>query len=101
MGSVGAMQKGSAERYGQSKDTQKRSLIAEGVEGLVPFKGNVSEYLEQVSGSLRSSFYYIGAKTMNEFHSKAKFVRITAAGMKESHPHSIIVSDAGGNYTLS
>jgi IMP dehydrogenase len=100
MGSVTAMQNGSAERYGQTKDIEKRKLIAEGVEGLVPYKGLVLDYLEQVSGSLRSSFYYIGAKTMDEFHTKAKFIRITAAGMRESHPHSILVSDAGDNYTL-
>ena len=101
MGSVGAMKEGSAERYGQSKDADKRTLIAEGVEGLVPYKGDVSAYLEQVTGSLRSSFYYIGAKTMDEFHKKARFIRITPASMRESHPHSILVSDAGGNYTLS
>jgi len=101
MGSVAAMQKGSAERYGQSKDTHKNLLIAEGVEGLVLYKGSVTGYLAQVAGSLRSSFYYIGAKTITEFHEKAKFVRITAASMKESHPHSIIFTDTGTNYTLS
>jgi len=100
MGSVAAMQKGSAERYGQSSDAEKRKLIAEGVEGLVPFKGAVADYLEQVAGSLRSSFYYVGARSMGEFHEKAKFIRITAAGMRESHPHSILISDAGDNYTL-
>lgn len=100
MGSVGAMKKGSAERYGQTKDTQARKMIAEGVEGLVKYKGAVSEYLDQVSGSLKSSFYYIGAKTVADFHNKAEFVRITPASMTESHPHSIYISNAGSNYTV-
>lgn len=100
MGSVGAMQKGSAERYGQSKDTASRKLIPEGVEGLVNYKGPVGEYLDQISGSLKSSLYYIGAKTLPEFSKVAKFVRITPASMAESHPHSIVISDAGKNYTL-
>jgi len=98
MGSVGAMKKGSAERYGQTKDTQARKLIAEGVEGLVKYKGVVTEYLEQVTGSLKSAFYYIGAKSMTEFHANAKFVRITSASMVESHPHSLHISNAGSNY---
>ena len=99
MGSVAAMQKGSAERYGQSKETNEKKLISEGVEGLVPFKGKVAEYFDQVTGSLRSSFYYIGAKSMSEFQEKARFVRITAASLIESHPHSIVIEKPGANYT--
>jgi IMP dehydrogenase len=100
MGSIGAMKKGSAERYGQTKDTSTRKLIPEGVEGLVRYKGSVEEYLTQVAGSLKSSLYYIGAKNLSEFHKKATFVRITAASMVESHPHSIAISDTGSNYSL-
>ncbi len=100
MGSVAAMKKGSAERYGQSKETVEKKLISEGVEGLVKYRGSVDEYLDQVAGSLRSSFYYVGAKTFPEFQKKARFVRITPASLIESHPHSIIVADAGTNYTL-
>ncbi len=100
MGSVGAMKKGSAERYGQTKDIQARKMIAEGVEGLVKYKGAVTEYLDQVTGSLKSAFYYIGAKTLEEFHQKARFVRITSASMVESHPHSIHISNAGSNYKI-
>lgn len=100
MGSVGAMKKGSAERYGQTTDTAGKKLIAEGVEGLVKYKGGVGEYLDQVTGSLKSSFYYIGAKTLDEFHQKARFARITPASMTESHPHGIVVSNAGSNYTV-
>lgn len=99
MGSVGAMQQGSAERYGQSKDTVKKKLIPEGVEGLVAYKGSVRGYFEQIAGSLRSSFYDIGARNLDEFHKKAKFIRITPASMAESHPHDIVITDAGANYT--
>lgn len=99
MGSVAAMQKGSAERYGQSKETEQKKLIAEGVEGLVKYKGKVGDYFDQVAGSLRSSFYYIGAKTMSEFQEKARFTRITAASLIESHPHSIVIEKPGDNYT--
>lgn len=98
MGSVTSMKRGSAERYGQ---TAGKTLIPEGVEGLVPYKGAVSEYLDQVAGSLKSSFYYIGAKNLSEFHKKATFVRITPASMVESHPHSIAVVESGSNYSAS
>lgn len=98
MGSVGAMQKGGAERYGQSMKTEAHKLIAEGVEGLVAFKGSVADFLFQCAGSLRSSFYYLGSETLPQFHDKARFIRITPASMQESHPHTISVTDSGGNY---
>lgn len=98
MGSVGAMRQGSAERYGQTKDTSGKKLIAEGVEGLVKYKGPVSEYLDQVAGSLKSSFYYIGARTLPEFQKKARFISITPASMAESHPHNIVMVESGSNY---
>ncbi|MBI5449404.1 IMP dehydrogenase [Candidatus Gottesmanbacteria bacterium] len=100
MGSIAAMKQGSAERYGQTRDTNERKLIPEGVEGLVGYKGSVTQYLDQVSGSLKSSFYYIGAQTLPEFHKKAEIVRITPASMIESHPHSITVTDGGQNYQI-
>lgn len=100
MGSIGAMQKGGAERYGQKAQTGAKQLIAEGVEGLVPFKGDVHDFLFQAAGSLRSSFYYLGSKTVPEFHKKAKFIKISQAGMKESHPHTISIVDSGGNYKV-
>ncbi len=98
MGSVAAMKRGSAERYGQKKDASDKQLIAEGVEGLVKYKGAVVDYLTQISGSLRSSFYYIGAKNLHEFHDKASFIQVTQASLTESHPHSIVISNAGANY---
>ncbi|HVW66296.1 MAG TPA: IMP dehydrogenase [Candidatus Peribacteraceae bacterium] len=100
MGSIGAMQKGGAERYGQSMKTEAKKLIAEGVEGLVPFKGDVHDFLYQAAGALRSSFYYLGSKSMKEFHAKAKFVKITQASLQESHPHTVSISDAGGSYMV-
>lgn len=98
MGSIAAMKKGSAERYGQAKDTKDKKLIAEGVEGLVKYKGNVVDYCTQVAGSIRSSFYYIGARTLAQFHQNARFIKITQASLTESHPHSIVISNAGSNY---
>ena len=100
MGSVTAMQKGSAERYGQTSDEGEKKLIAEGVEGFVKKKGAVSDYLTQIAGSLRSSFYYVGARNMEEFAQKAQCIRITSASLIESHPHSIVIKNAGANYTL-
>lgn len=99
MGSIAAMKKGSAERYGQTKDTKEKKLIAEGVEGLVKYKGNVVDYCTQVAGSIKSSFYYIGAKSLPDYHQKARFIKITQASLTESHPHSIVISNAGSNYT--
>jgi IMP dehydrogenase len=100
MGSIGAMQKGGAERYGQKAQTAAKQLIAEGVEGMVPFKGDVHEFLFQAAGSLRSSFYYLGSKTVPEFHKKSRFIKITQASLKESHPHTIAIVDSGGNYKV-
>jgi len=98
MGSIAAMKKGAAERYGQKRQTDEKKLIAEGVEGLVEYKGKVSDFLYQIAGSLRSSFYYLGAKNIKEFFEKSRFVKISRAGIIESHPHSIVITDFGGNY---
>ena len=98
MGSVSAMSEGSANRYGQSAKDGEDKLIAEGVEGLVSFKGDVADFLHQAAGSLRSSMYYLGSRTIDEFRKNARFVRITQASLKESHPHSISVTNTGKNY---
>lgn len=100
MGSAAAMKKGTAERYGQLKTQNRKTLIAEGVEALVPYQGNVSDYLSQIEGSLRSAFYYIGAKNLNEFFIKSKCLKISPAALKESHPHSVIIKNFGQNYNL-
>lgn len=94
------MKKGGAERYGQVKTTDAKKLIAEGVEGLVEYQGLVTDYLTQVSGSLKSSFYYIGAKTIPEFFRKSRVIKISHAGLYESHPHSVVLTGTRGNYNL-
>jgi len=96
MGSVGAMKAGSNARYGQGPDPKK--MVAEGVEGLVKYKGEVGHFLNQVEGGLRSSLFYTGFQNIAEFQSGAKFVKISNAGLKESHPHDIFLIDAGASY---
>lgn len=98
MGSVSAMQKGGAARYGQSSQTEAKKLIAEGVEGLVPSKGGVADFLYQAAGSLRSSCYYLGVQQLSDATKHATLVRMSPAGLKESHPHTISVVSAGGSY---
>jgi len=100
MGSVAAMKKGGAERYGQTRNTEDKKLIAEGVEALVEYQGSVTDFLFQVEGSLRSSFYYLGSKTLAEFFAKSRVIKISTAGLLESHPHSVVISEAGGNYQV-
>jgi IMP dehydrogenase len=100
MGSIGAMKKGGAERYGQVRDTAVKKLIAEGVEGLVEYSGSVTDYLTQIEGSLKSSFYYLGSRNLTEFFENSRVIKISNAGLLESHPHSIVITDAGGNYKV-
>jgi len=96
MGSVGAMVDGSNSRYGQSPDPKK--MVAEGVEALVNYKGAVDLILNQISGGLRSSLFYTGSKNLSEFYQKARFIKISNAGLKESHPHSISITNSGNSY---
>lgn len=98
MGSVAAMQKGGAERYGQKRDTDAKRLIAEGVEALVEFKGEVADYLAQIDGSLRSSMYYLGTGTLEAMFERSRVIKISNAGLRESHPHDVLMTDTGGNY---
>lgn len=100
MGSAAAMSEGGAARYAQSSDTDKAKLISEGVEGLVPYKGKVEDYLYQIEGSLRSSFFYLGTPDLPAFFQNSKIIKISPAGMIESHPHDIRVTDAGSNYSV-
>lgn len=100
MGSVASMQKGAAERYGQSTHSSGKALIPEGIEGLVSYQGTVHDYLVQIKGSLRSSCYYVGARTLKEFAQKSQLIKISSSGLIESHPHSVLVKDVGANYSL-
>ena len=96
MGSLGAMQKGSGDRYFQS-GTKK--YVPEGVEGRVPYKGAVSDTIYQMMGGLRSGMGYCGVPTIQDLRTKTKFVRITGAGLKESHPHDIYITKEAPNYS--
>jgi IMP dehydrogenase len=98
MGSVGAMARGSADRYFQQdiKDTLK--LVPEGVEGQVPYKGAAATVLHQLTGGLRAAMGYVGARTLAEFQDKAEFVRISGAGMRESHVHDVTITRESPNY---
>ena len=96
MGSLGAMACGSKDRYFQEGS---KKLVPEGVEGRVPYKGPVSDTVFQLCGGIRSGMGYVGCETIPELHEKAKFVRITGAGLKESHPHDIYITKEAPNYS--
>ena len=100
MGSLGAMARGSADRYFQ-KDAATDKLVPEGIEGQVPFKGPLSPIVHQMVGGLRAAMGYVGAKTMSELHEKAKFVQITGAGLRESHVHDVTMTRESPNYSIS
>lgn len=94
MGSIAAMKKGAAERYGQTYEGKASRLVPEGVEGLVPYKGKIADLVHQLVGGIRSGMAYLGAKTLPELCKKAQFIQITSSALIESHPHSIkITSD--------
>ncbi len=100
MGSVGAMLKGSKERYLQKEIKKKEKLVPEGVEAVVPYSGRAREVLYQLAGGLKSSMGYVGAKSIDEMQEKAKFIVVTNSGMKESHPHDVFITDNAPNYPL-
>jgi IMP dehydrogenase len=100
MGSLSAMEEGSADRYFQEDVESPSKLVPEGIEGKVPFRGPLSEMIFQLVGGLRSGMGYIGAHNIEELRQKAKFVRITAAGLKESHVHDVIITKEAPNYRI-
>lgn len=99
MGSLGAMERGSADRYAQGDVTEKMKFVPEGVEGMVPYKGNVTDYVYQLVGGIRSGMGYCGSRTLTELREKAKFRRISAATLRESHPHDIQITKEAPNYS--
>ena len=101
MGSLGAMVKGSAERYGQKASTEKDKLVPEGVEGRVPYRGTLGDFVYQLVGGLRAGMGYCGAKNIEELKNNGKFVRISAASISESHPHDIQITKEAPNYSAS
>jgi IMP dehydrogenase len=101
MGSAGAMTLGSSDRYGQASIKDTRKYVPEGVEGRVPFRGKLSEFVYQMVGGLRSSMGYCGCGTLDEFRAKAQFVRVSGATVVENHPHDIQITKESPNYTVA
>jgi IMP dehydrogenase len=98
MGSIGAMMEGSRDRYFQADVQEARKLVPEGIEGRVPYRGSLSNSLHQLTGGLRSGMGYCGAASLPELRSKARFLRITSAGLQESHVHDVIITKEAPNY---
>ena len=98
MGSVGAMARGSADRYFQQDIKDSLKLVPEGVEGQVPYKGAAATVLHQLNGGLRAAMGYVGAHSIDELHKKAKFLRISSAGLRESHVHDVTITRESPNY---
>ncbi|WP_150525813.1 IMP dehydrogenase [Roseibium sediminis] len=98
MGSVGAMARGSADRYFQAEVRDSLKLVPEGIEGQVPYKGPLSSVLHQLAGGLRAAMGYVGGATIPEFQERARFVRITGAGLRESHAHDVTITRESPNY---
>lgn len=99
MGSLGAMVKGSSERYRQSANDQLSKLVPEGVEGRVPFKGPLADYVYQLVGGLRAGMGYCGTRTIEELRKDAKFIKISPATVRENHPHDIAITQESPNYS--
>jgi IMP dehydrogenase len=100
MGSIGAMSRGSKDRYGQGDVTENEKLVPEGIEGKVAFKGAASAIIHQLLGGLKSGMGYLGAKNIEELQVKAKFVQITAMGLRESHVHDVSITKEAPNYRM-
>jgi IMP dehydrogenase len=98
MGSLPAMKEGSKDRYFQDAEDDIQKLVPEGIEGRVPFKGALSDTVYQMVGGLRAAMGYCGCKTIAEMKTKAQFVRMTEAGLRESHPHDINITKEAPNY---
>jgi IMP dehydrogenase len=100
MGSLAAMAEGSADRYFQDGELGTRKLVPEGIEGRVPYKGGASDVLFQLVGGLRSGMGYCGSANLRELQTKSRFIRITAGGLRESHPHDVAITREAPNYHL-
>ncbi|HTF87308.1 MAG TPA: IMP dehydrogenase [Planctomycetota bacterium] len=98
MGSIGAMMQGSKERYRQAGVEDIHKLVPEGIEGMVPYRGKLSSFVYQMVGGVRSGMGYIGAKTIAELWERAQFMRVTSAGVRESHPHDVTITKESSNY---
>jgi IMP dehydrogenase len=101
MGSLGAMVKGSSERYRQKgvEEAGTGKLVPEGVEGRVPFKGPLSDFVYQLVGGLRAGMGYCGTRTIEELRTETRFIQVSAASVRESHPHDIAITQESPNYS--
>ena len=97
MGSISAMALGSKDRYFQEEKTIEK-LVPEGIEGMVPYKGTLQDTVEQLTGGLRSAMGYVGSKNILALHESKEFIKITASGMSESHPHDMNITKEAPNY---
>ena len=100
MGSLGAMADGSADRYFQAEVRDQSKLVPEGIEGRIPYRGSLTSNIHQLVGGLRSGMGYVGAESLGELRQKARFVRITSAGLQESHVHDVIITKEAPNYRI-
>ena len=100
MGSIGAMREGSRDRYAQETTEVESKLVPEGIEGRVPYKGTLADMVTQLIGGLRAGMGYTGCRTIREFQENTRFIRISAAGLKESHVHDVIITKEAPNYRL-
>ncbi len=100
MGSVEAMKKGSSDRYYQKDTSEAEELVPEGIVGRIPYRGTVRENITQMVGGLKAGMGYLGASTIEDLHEKARFVKITAAGLKESHVHDVVITKEAPNYRV-
>jgi len=100
MGSIGAMKRGSKDRYFQGEVREERKLVPEGIEGRVPHRGKLRDILYQMIGGLRSGMGYAGCTTIEELSTKTKFMKITPAGLRESHVHDVIITKEAPNYSM-
>ena len=100
MGSIEAMKKGSKDRYYQSEKADEDKLVPEGIVGRVPYRGSLAGTLLQLVGGLKAGMGYVGCRTLDELREKARFVKVSAAGMRESHVHDVIITKEAPNYSL-
>jgi IMP dehydrogenase len=100
MGSIEAMRKGSRDRYYQGEDVYGDKLVPEGIVGRVPYRGSLSDNIFQLIGGLKAGMGYVGCRTLDELRQNARFIKISAAGMRESHVHDVIITKEAPNYRL-
>ncbi len=100
MGSMGAMQEGSKDRYFQEQEEEVKKLVPEGIEGRVPYKGTLADTTYQLTGGIRAGMGYCGTRTIKELHDKGQFIKITSAGLRESHPHDVNITKEAPNYSV-